>query len=41
MAVPLLLELNRETINNEEVNEFYLEEFEQNILQEAGIENLH
>ena len=41
MAVPLLLELNRETINNEEVNEFNLEEFEQNILQEAGIENLH
>ena len=37
MAVPLILEINKETINKEEVNEFYLEEFENDTLREAGL----
>ena len=36
LAVPLLLEINRETINKDELNEYYLEEFENELLREIG-----
>ena len=36
LAVPLLLEINRETINKDELNEYYLEEFENELLKEIG-----
>jgi len=31
-----LLEINRETINKDELNEYYLEEFENELLREIG-----
>ena len=37
LAVPLILEINRETINKSDVNEFYLEELENEILTEVGL----
>ena len=37
LAVPLILEINRETINKSDVNDFYLEELENQILTEVGL----
>ncbi len=39
LAVPLLLEINRETID--ELNEYYLEEFENELLREIGFSWKH
>ena len=36
LAAPLLLEINRETINKDDLNEYYLEEFENELLREIG-----
>lgn len=38
LAVPLMMEVSRETIKKEDVDEYYLEEFEAELLEEAGIE---
>lgn len=37
LAVPLILEVSRETINKEALGEYYLEELESDLLQEAGL----
>jgi ATP-dependent Lhr-like helicase len=37
LAVPLILEVRRETINKEEVQDFYLQEFEDELLKEVGL----
>ena len=36
LGVPLLLEINKETINRDEIKEYYLDEFEKELLKEAG-----
>ncbi len=38
LAVPLMMEVSRETIKKEDVDEYYLEEFEAELLEEAGLE---
>lgn len=38
LAVPLILEISRETINRKDVGEFHLQEFEEELLQEAGLQ---
>jgi len=38
LAVPLILEISRETINKKDLGEFYLQEFEDELLEEAGLE---
>lgn len=38
LAVPLILEISRETINKKDLGEFYLQEFEEELLEEAGLE---
>ena len=38
LAVPLILEISRETISKKDVSEFYLQEFEDDLLEEAGLE---
>ncbi|MFK7840391.1 MAG: ligase-associated DNA damage response DEXH box helicase [Bdellovibrionales bacterium] len=38
LAVPLILEISKETINKKDVGEFYLQEFEAELLEEAGLE---
>lgn len=37
MAVPLIMEVSRETINKKELGEYYLEELEEELLLEAGL----
>lgn len=37
LAVPLILEISRETIDKKELGEYYLEEFEDEVLREAGL----
>lgn len=37
LAVPLILEISKETINRKELGEYYLEEFEAELLEEAGL----
>lgn len=37
LAVPLILEISRETIPKKDVSEFYLQEFEDELLQEVGL----
>lgn len=37
LAVPLILEISKETINKKDLGEFYLEEFEVDLLEEAGL----
>lgn len=38
LAVPLILEVNKETINKQDLGEFYLQELEAELLEEAGLE---
>lgn len=38
LAVPMILEISRETINKKDLGEFYLEELEDELLEEAGLE---
>ena len=37
LAVPLVLEINRQTIDKSEVDEYFLEELENEILSEVGL----
>lgn len=37
LAVPLILQISRETIKKDDVDEFYLEEFEEDLLKEAEL----
>ena len=37
LAIPLVLEINRESINKSDLNEFYLEELENQMLTEVGL----
>ena len=37
LAVPLVLEINRQTIDKSEVDEYFLEELENEILTEVGL----
>lgn len=37
LAVPLILEISRETINKKDLGEFYLQELEEELLEEAGL----
>jgi hypothetical protein len=37
LAIPLVLEINRESINKSDLNEFYLEELENEMLTEVGL----
>ena len=37
LAVPLVLEINRQTIDKSEVDEYFLEELENEILIEVGL----
>ncbi len=38
LAVPMILEISRETINKKELGEYYLQEFEEELLEEAGLQ---
>ena len=37
LAVPLILELNRQTIDKSEMDEYFLEELENEMLNEVGL----
>ena len=37
LSVPLVIEINKEFINKNVIDEYYLEKFEQKILQNAGL----
>ena len=37
LGIPLVLEINRQTINKSDVNEYFLEELENEILDEVGL----
>ena len=37
LGIPLVLEINRQTINKSDVNEYFLEELESEMLDEVGL----
>ena len=37
LAIPLILEINRQTIDKSEVNEYFLQELEQQMTREVGL----
>ena len=37
LAIPLILEINRQTIDKSEVNEYFLQELEDQLTKEVGL----
>ena len=37
LAIPLILEINRQTIDKSEVNEYFLQELEEQMTKEVGL----